>query len=173
MSAPEALVAVVPSEIKPEIMTNTQEEAKQEVSLVSDQIVPASSPVVADAPAVMKVNTDDVKPPVKGGKKEKPKKKKEVVPPREGYKVVCCGNSWTDLFLIPLCLIGLYIFLGGFYALIMHAIIQTTTTAAALWIYFFAWLTGVFFVLVMIKVYDYENCLKKKLLQETIPENTV
>ncbi|KAH7484192.1 uncharacterized protein KRP23_3263 [Phytophthora ramorum] len=55
---------------------------------------------------------------------------------KKQYRVLCCGNSWQDLLIIPLCLIGVYTLLGALFALCTRSVLQTDDTNTALWIFF-------------------------------------
>lgn len=52
------------------------------------------------------------------------------------YRVLCCGNSWQDLLIIPVCLIGVYALLGALFALCTRSVLQTDDTNTALWVFF-------------------------------------
>ncbi|KAG7400480.1 hypothetical protein PHYBOEH_005508 [Phytophthora boehmeriae] len=66
-----------------------------------------------------------------------PAKKKE-------YRVLCCGNSWQDLLVIPLCLVGVYTLLGALFALCTRAVLQTDDTNTALWSFFIIYVCFIF-----------------------------
>ncbi|POM65486.1 Hypothetical protein PHPALM_18789, partial [Phytophthora palmivora] len=87
----------------------------------------------AEAPvAVSDVNVTAVKP-------HKASKKKE-------YRPLCCGNSWQDLLIIPLCLLGVYTLLGALFALCTRSVLQTDDTNTALWAFFVFY---VFFIAIL------------------------
>ncbi|GMF64513.1 unnamed protein product [Phytophthora lilii] len=55
---------------------------------------------------------------------------------KKEYRVLCCGNSWQDLLIIPLCLLGVYTLLGALFALCTRSVLQTDDTNTALWMFF-------------------------------------
>lgn len=55
---------------------------------------------------------------------------------KDEYQVLCCGNSWQDLLIIPLSLIGVYVLLGALFALCTRSVLQTDDTNTALWTFF-------------------------------------
>ncbi|GMF47985.1 unnamed protein product [Phytophthora fragariaefolia] len=78
---------------------------------------PVEAPV-----AVSDVNVTAIKPHKSSRKKE--------------YRVLCCGNSWQDLIIIPVCLLSVYTMLGAIFALCTRAVLQTDDTNTALWTFF-------------------------------------
>ncbi|OQR81791.1 hypothetical protein THRCLA_11407 [Thraustotheca clavata] len=59
------------------------------------------------------------------------------------YRAIFCGNSAKDLILIPCLFILFYAVVSGYFALLLYACVQTTSTSAALWIYFTLFMIGV------------------------------
>jgi hypothetical protein len=60
-----------------------------------------------------------------------------------GYKPVCCDNTAEDLWLIFCCFGWLYSFVISYYCLLLKAILQTEDTAAALWMFAYAFIVMV------------------------------
>ncbi|EQC42692.1 hypothetical protein SDRG_00419 [Saprolegnia diclina VS20] len=88
---------------------------------------------------------------------------KVIVNDRTEYRIVCWGNSWFDLVLIPFQTILLYGFMTGFSVLIVQGTYMTSDAQAALWVYFFAWAAGVVYLGVTITVAGWEMRLKAKV----------
>ncbi|KAG7389546.1 hypothetical protein PHYPSEUDO_010191 [Phytophthora pseudosyringae] len=88
--------------------------------------MPASQTADAQAqPAEIPVSADDVNvTAIKPGNK------------KSEYRVLCCGNSWQDLLVIPVCLAWVYALLGALFALCTRSVLQTDDTNTALWMFF-------------------------------------
>jgi hypothetical protein len=100
----------------------------------------------------MAVSANDVS--VAAVKPHKASKKKE-------YRVLCCGNSWQDLLVIPLCLFGVYALLGALFALCTRSVLQTDDTNTALWMFFVFYAFFVFVLGLVLGTVAYN----RKLLQ--------
>ncbi|KAG9404034.1 hypothetical protein AC1031_005574 [Aphanomyces cochlioides] len=66
----------------------------------------------------------------------------------DGYKPVFLGQSARDLWLIPLVLFVMWGIVAAFFALLLQAVVKTTPSNAALWMFF-----GVFFIAVSIAAF--------------------
>ncbi|RHY27839.1 hypothetical protein DYB32_009644 [Aphanomyces invadans] len=90
----------------------------------------------------------------------------------DNYKVVCCGNSWLDLVLVPLTAVVLYGAMIGLSLLVLWATFLTSASGAAHWMFFFAWLTGVIAVVISIQVAEYEAYILAEHAKKDIAEGT-
>ncbi|KAE9358652.1 hypothetical protein PF008_g2591 [Phytophthora fragariae] len=107
----------------------------------------------ADAPvAASDINVTAVKP-------HKASKKKE-------YRVLCCGNSWQDLIIIPVCLLGVYTMLGAIFALCTRAVLQTDDTNTALWTFFVFYAFFLFMLAVVLGTVAYNRKMLKEFEEE-------
>ncbi|EQC42126.1 hypothetical protein SDRG_00966 [Saprolegnia diclina VS20] len=106
----------------------------------------------------------------KSDQKVAPTKDYRAPDARPDYHVVCCENSWGDIFFIPFQTILLYGFMIGYSILIVQGTYMSTISQAALWIYFFAWAAGVVYLSVTIATADWETSLKSKLATKMAAE---
>ncbi|KAK1945498.1 hypothetical protein P3T76_002546 [Phytophthora citrophthora] len=93
------------------------------------------------------INVTEVKP-------HKASKKKE-------YRALCCGNSWQDLLIIPLCLIGVYALLGALFALCTRSVLQTDDTNTALWMFFVFYAFFIFLLALVLGTVAYNRKMLK------------
>ncbi|RHY94668.1 hypothetical protein DYB28_014006 [Aphanomyces astaci] len=91
---------------------------------------------------------------------------------RPDYKIVCCGNNWLDLILVPFTAIALYGAMIGLSLLVLWAVFLTSSSGAAHWMFFFAWLTGVIAVVISVQVAQYESYLKAEHAKRDVAEGT-
>lgn len=81
---------------------------------------------------------------------------------KKEYRVLCCGNSWQDLLLIPACLLGVYALLGALFALTTRAVLQTDDTNTALWSFFVVYVCFLFMLALVLGTVAYN----RKMLKE-------
>ncbi|ETV73916.1 hypothetical protein H257_11241 [Aphanomyces astaci] len=108
-----------------------------------------------------------------GGKSKAPAPKKNYRHVQDDYKIACCGNSWLDLFLVPLTAIVLYGAMIGLSLLVLWAVFLTSTTNTAHWIFFAAWLLGVISVIISVQVAEYETYLKAQQVKKQASHDTI
>ncbi|EGZ16917.1 hypothetical protein PHYSODRAFT_503491 [Phytophthora sojae] len=129
-------------------MPESQQAEAQTAEAQTAEAQTAEAPQV-DAPvAVSDVNVIAVKP-------HKSTKKNE-------YRVLCCGNSWQDLLIIPVCLMGVYTMLGAIFALCTRAVLQTDDTNTALWTFFVFYAFFLFMLALVLAAVAYN----RKMLKE-------
>ncbi|KAL7694476.1 putative GPCR family 3 protein [Plasmopara halstedii] len=122
------------------------------------QLVEAQAP-----PTEVAVSTDDVNFTTVKPHKSSTTKKNE-------YRVLCCGNSWQDLLIIPLCIIGVYALLGALFALCTRSVLQTDDTNTALWVFFVFYAFFVFLLASVLGTVAY-NRKMLKAHENDDPEN--
>ncbi|OQR95172.1 hypothetical protein ACHHYP_00246 [Achlya hypogyna] len=86
----------------------------------------------------------------------------EPVKATVGYKPVFLGLSARDLMLIPALLVLFYTIVGSYFTLLLHAVVQTQNTDAALWMFF-----AIFAVAVTMLVFFLNVQASKSALVET------
>ncbi|KAG3118298.1 hypothetical protein PI124_g1368 [Phytophthora idaei] len=89
---------------------------------------------------------------------------------KSDYRVLCCGNSWQDLLIIPLCLIGVYALLGALFALCTRSVLQTDDTNTALWVFFVFYAFFVFVLALVLGTVAYNRKMLKSR-EEDDPED--
>jgi hypothetical protein len=112
---------------------------------------------MADVQEASPVQSHDVAVEVKPNSKTS-----SVKGQNSSYKVVFCGNSWQDLIIIPLCLLGVYVLTGILFALCTRAVIQTDDTATALWMFFGLFVAAIVMLGIVLFATSYEKKMLKK-----------
>ncbi|ETP43871.1 hypothetical protein F442_09500 [Phytophthora nicotianae P10297] len=86
------------------------------------------------------------------------------------YRPLCCGNSWQDLIIIPICLMGVYALLGALFALCTRSVLQTDDTNTALWVFFVFYVFFIFMLALVLGTVAY-NRKMLKAHQDDEPED--
>ncbi|KDO27108.1 hypothetical protein SPRG_07819 [Saprolegnia parasitica CBS 223.65] len=141
-----------------DVATDVKVEIEPEVAKPSEAIADVKVEIQPEA-----TNPSEKAKAGKSDQKVAPTKDYRAPDARPDYHVVCCENSWGDIFFIPFQTLLLYGFMIGFSILVVQGTYMSTISQAALWIYFFAWAAGVVYLSVTIATADWETSLKAKL----------
>ncbi|ETV97567.1 hypothetical protein H310_09471 [Aphanomyces invadans] len=170
MATPATVDPIAPASVAIDVEVpapSTTAEASSDVAIAADS---AEAPHTT-TPAVAST-TPQNKPDASKSKAELSKKQHRQSSARDGYNIVCCGNSWLDLFLIPLTVVVLFGAMIGLSILVLWSVFLTSTSGAAHWVFFFAWITGVIAVVISVQVAEYEKYLNAEHEKKQIAEGT-
>ncbi|KDO27107.1 hypothetical protein SPRG_07818 [Saprolegnia parasitica CBS 223.65] len=88
-------------------------------------------------------------------------KQKAASPAPAAYKPVFLGMSARDLVLIPCLLVFFYAVVACYFSLLLHAVVQTQNSNAALWMFF-----GIFLLALIMATFFLNVSAVKKSLPE-------